>query len=131
MSGKGWQGNYFEDFTLGTRLDCPPDRTVTAGDAAAYIALTGDRTAAFCGASQQAHPLVVFHTVFGQTVRPISLNARANLGYAGIRWGAPEAHFWVGRCKRQEGDREAEQQFFERALQLAPGYVAAQRALGR
>jgi hypothetical protein len=37
----------------------------------------------------------------------------------------------VGRCKRQEGDREAEQQFFERALQLAPGYVAAQRALGR
>ena len=48
-----------------------------------------------------------------------------------IRWGAPEAHFWVGRCKRQEGDRETEQQFFERALQLAPGYVAAQRALGR
>ena len=89
MSGKGWQGNYFEDFALGTRLDCPPDRTLTAGDAAAYIALTGDRTAAFCGSSQQAHPLVVFHTVFGQTVRPISLNARANLGYAGIRWGAP------------------------------------------
>jgi tetratricopeptide (TPR) repeat protein len=48
-----------------------------------------------------------------------------------IRWGAPESHFWAGRCKRQEGDREAEQQFFERALQLAPGYVAAQRALGR
>lgn len=48
-----------------------------------------------------------------------------------IRWGAPEAHFWVGRCKREEGDRETEQQFFERALQLAPGYVAAQRALGR
>jgi 2-methylfumaryl-CoA hydratase len=89
MSGKGWQGNYFEDFALGTRLDCPPDRTLTAGDAAAYIALTGDRTAAYCGSSLQAHPLVVFHTVFGQTVRPISLNARANLGYAGIRWGAP------------------------------------------
>ena len=48
-----------------------------------------------------------------------------------IRWGAPESYFWAGRCKRQEGDRETEQQFFERALQLAPGYVAAQRALGR
>lgn len=89
MGGKGWQGNFFEDFKVGAVLDCPPDRTVTAGDAAAYIALTGDRTAAFCGASQEAHPLVVFHTVFGQTVRPVSLNARANLGYAGIRWGAP------------------------------------------
>ena len=48
-----------------------------------------------------------------------------------IRWGAPESYFWAGRCKRQEGDRETEQQFFEQALQLAPGYVAAQRALGR
>ena len=48
-----------------------------------------------------------------------------------IRWGAPESYFWAGRCKRQEGDRETAQQFFEQALQLAPGYVAAQRALGR
>lgn len=92
MGGKGWQGNFFEDFIVGSIMDCPPDRTITAGDAAAYISLTGDRTAAFCGASQEVHPLVVFHTVFGQTVRPISLNARANLGYAGIRWGAP-VHF--------------------------------------
>ena len=52
-------------------------------------------------------------------------------GANGIRWGAPEAHYWVGRCKRAEGDREAERQFFERALQLAPTFAAARRALGR
>lgn len=52
-------------------------------------------------------------------------------GANGIRWGAPEAHYWVGRCKRAEGDREAERQFFERALQLAPDFAAARRALGR
>jgi hypothetical protein len=52
-------------------------------------------------------------------------------GANGIRWGAPEAHYWVGRCKRAEGDREAERQFFERALQQAPDFAAARRALGR
>lgn len=86
MAQKGWQGNFFEDFELGQELACPTPRTITSGDVSAYIALTGDRTPVYCGPSGQVHPLVVFHTVFGQTVRYISLNARANLGYAGIRW---------------------------------------------
>lgn len=89
MAQKGWQGNFFEDFELGQELACPTPRTVTSGDVSTYIALTGDRTPVYCGPSGQVHPLVVFHTVFGQTVRYISLNARANLGYAGIRWAAP------------------------------------------
>lgn len=89
MGQKGWQGNFFEDFELGQELACPTPRTVTSGDISAYIALTGDRTPVYCGPSGHVHPLVVFHTVFGQTVRYISLNARANLGYAAIRWRAP------------------------------------------
>lgn len=86
---RAWQGNFFEDFELGASVTCPTPRTVTVGDAAAYLALTGDRTPGFCGPAGVAHPLVVFHAVFGQTVRSISLNARANLGYAGIRWHRP------------------------------------------
>ena len=89
MANKGWQGNFFEDFELGQVVDCPVPRTVTSGDVSTYIALTGDRTPVYCGASGFVHPLVTFHTVFGQTVRHISLNARANLGYAGIRWHEP------------------------------------------
>lgn len=89
MAQKGWQGNFFEDFELEQELACPTPRTITDGDVATYIALTGDRTPVYCGPSGHAHPLVVFHTVFGQTVRYISLNARANLGYAGIRWRGP------------------------------------------
>jgi 2-methylfumaryl-CoA hydratase len=89
MVQKGWQGNFFEDFEVGQRIPCPPPRRITEGDVASYIALTGDRTPAYCGVGSWIHPLVTFHTVFGQTVRPISLNARANLGYAGIIWGAP------------------------------------------
>lgn len=89
MENKGWQGNFFEDFALEQELDCPVPRTVTSGDISTYIALTGDRTPVYCGPSGYVHPLVTFHVVFGQTVRQISLNARANLGYAGIRWHDP------------------------------------------
>ena len=52
-------------------------------------------------------------------------------GAGGIEWGAAEAHFWVGRCAREAGDATAAQRSFERALTLAPGFVAARRALGR
>lgn len=86
---KGWTGNYFEDFRIGARTTCPVPRTIRSGDASAYVALTGDRTPVYCGPSGRVHPLVTFHAVFGQTVRLISLNARANLGYADIRWTAP------------------------------------------
>lgn len=86
---KGWTGNYFEDFEIGARHACPVPRTLRSGDASAYVALTGDRTPVYCGPSGRVHPLVTFHAVFGQTVRLISLNARANLGYADIRWKAP------------------------------------------
>ena len=86
---KGWQGNFFEDFELGSALPCPTPRTVTAGDVSAYIAHTNDRTPRFCGPEGIVHPLITFHLVLGQTVRQISLNARANLGYANMVWGAP------------------------------------------
>ena len=45
----------------------------------------------------------------------------------GIRWGAAEANFWMGRCSRNAGDREVEFQYYERALRFAPDYAAVQR----
>lgn len=45
----------------------------------------------------------------------------------GIRWGAAEANFWMGRCSRNTGDREVEFQYYERALRFAPDYAAVQR----
>lgn len=89
MSNKGWKGNFFEDFELGAKLPCPTPRTITAGDVSNYVAFTGDRTPRFCGPAGLVHPLITFHTVLGQTVRQISLNARANLGYADMRWLTP------------------------------------------
>jgi len=81
--------NFFEDFRMGQVFDCPTPRVLTDADRVAYIQHTGDRTPRFCNAQGLIHPLIVFHTVLGQTVRQISLNAKANLGYAEMRWHTP------------------------------------------
>ena len=67
-------------------------RTVTVGDVALYTGLFGARFAVQSSdefAMAIGYPrapvddLLVFHIVFGKTVPDVSLNAVANLGYAG------------------------------------------------
>lgn len=91
-------GNYFEDFAVGQVIRHATPRTVTVGDASLYSALYGTRFAvqsADSFAQAIGYPrapvddLLVFHIVFGKTVPDISLNAVANLGYAGGRFLAP------------------------------------------
>src|SRR5712664_978156 len=91
-------GNFFEDFRVGQIIKHPTPRTVTVGDAALYTALYGarfavqssDPFAAAIGYRQApVDDLLVFHIVFGKTVPDISLNAVANLGYAGCRFLRP------------------------------------------
>ena len=91
-------GNYFEDFRVGQVLRHATPRTITSGDVAIYNALYGARFAVQSSdafASALGYPrapvddLLVFHTVFGKTVPDVSLNAVANLGYAGGRVLAP------------------------------------------
>jgi 2-methylfumaryl-CoA hydratase len=91
-------GNFFEDFRLGQVLRHATPRTVTAGFNVLYCALYGTRFAvqssdpfatAIGYARAPIDDLLVFHLVFGKTVPDISLNAVANLGYAGCRFLAP------------------------------------------
>src|SRR5215475_4590370 len=91
-------GNCFEDFRLGQIIQHATPRTVTSGDVALYTALYGSRFAVQSSdvfAQKLGYPsaplddLLVFHMVFGKTVPDISLNAVANLGYAGCRFLAP------------------------------------------
>ncbi|MEW5726281.1 MAG: MaoC family dehydratase [Pseudomonadota bacterium] len=91
-------GNFFEDFRLGQEIRHATPRTVTEGDVALYTALYGPRfafnsSAEFARAcGMPAAPLddlAAFHVVFGKTVPDVSLNAVANLGYAGGRFGVP------------------------------------------
>jgi len=91
-------GNFFEDFEVGSELVHAVPRTITEGDCALYIALTGSRYPLHCSAAfarslgydrEPVHDMLVFHIVFGKTVNDVSLNAVANLGYAGVRFLRP------------------------------------------
>ena len=92
------EGYFFEDFAPGRRFVHATPRTITAGDAALYIALTGARQPLHCSeplARAMGHracpidDLLVFNIAFGKTVADISYNAVANLGYADVRFLAP------------------------------------------
>jgi 2-methylfumaryl-CoA hydratase len=91
-------GYFFEDFAVGALLRHATPRTLTAGDAALYIGLTGARQPVHCAeplARALGHPscplddFLVFNVAFGKTVPDISYNAVANLGYADVRFWAP------------------------------------------
>ena len=91
-------GNFFEDFQLGQVLRHATPRTVSAGDQALYVALTGSRFALhssdeFARAlglpGAPIDDMLLFHLIFGRTVPDVSLNAVANLGYAGGVFGGP------------------------------------------
>src|SRR5919204_2072669 len=91
-------GNFFEDFRVGQVIKHATPRTITDGDVALYNGLFGPRFAVQSsdvfarGIGYPRAPvddLLVFHVVFGKTVPDISLNAVANLGYAGCRFLAP------------------------------------------
>jgi len=97
-NAKNNPGNFFEDFRLGQVIRHATPRTLTAGDQALYTALYGGRFALqssdvfakACGLpAAPVDDLLAFHVVFGKTVPDVSLNAVANLGYAGGRFLAP------------------------------------------
>ncbi|MGO8920384.1 MAG: MaoC family dehydratase [Stellaceae bacterium] len=98
MTGKTDPGRFFEDFRLGETLAHATPRTVSAGDAALYLALTGTRFAvnsadpfarALGYAAAPLDDFLAFHIVFGKTVPDVSINAVANLGYAAGVFGVP------------------------------------------
>src|SRR5262245_39371956 len=91
-AGKSNQGYFFEDFVLGHEKHCATPRVIGAPETTWHIATTNDRTPRFCSAEGRVNPIIVYHVVIGQTVRDISLNAKANLGYAGMVWRTPAFH---------------------------------------
>jgi 2-methylfumaryl-CoA hydratase len=95
---KATRGNFLEDFIPGRILSHPAPRTITDGDTALYVALTGDRRPLHCARSfaravglerETVHDLLTFHMIFGKTVGQVSQNAVANLGYADGRFLRP------------------------------------------
>ena len=99
-TSKSRTGNFFEDFHVGMRIPHATPRTLTEGDRALYVGLTGSRDAVTSARTvselvglprQPLDPILVFNVAFGKTVPDISLNAIANLGYADVRFLLPVA----------------------------------------
>lgn len=58
-------------------------------------------------------------------------DAAAGASSAGIDWGVAESHYWAGRCAQDAGDANGARREFERAVTIAPDFLAAKRALTR
>lgn len=97
-ANKSPRGNFFEDFKIGQVFQHATPRTLSDGDSALYIALTGARQVLH-SAQPVAHAmgyqnrtiddLLAFHIALGKTVPDISINAIANLGYAQVQFVRP------------------------------------------
>ena len=103
-------GYFFEHYRVGQQFHHATPRTVTQGDVALYLALTGSRLPLHCSepfAQSLGYPsmpvddLLVFHIAFGKTVPDISYNAVANLGYADCRFLQP---VFIGDTLRTESE---------------------------
>jgi acyl dehydratase len=97
----GWQGRYFEDFSVGDIYKHPYGRTVTETDNVWLTNVTMNLnpmhfTEPYAAETEFGERLVngtvVFAIVVGMSVIDISMNATANLGYDDIRHHAPVFH---------------------------------------
>ena len=95
---QNFKSRYFEDYNIGDEIQHSVPRTITDGDVSFYLATTGSRFA--INYSQEfslnlgfkkkpVDDVLLFHMVFGRTVPDLSLNAIANLGYAGVIFHRP------------------------------------------
>lgn len=95
---RGWQGRWFEDFTVGDVHRHPLGRTVLEVDNSWFTLLTQNTAAVHVDAHVAAQtrwgrPLVdstfTLALVTGQSVTDVSMNVRANLGWDRVRLPNP------------------------------------------
>lgn len=95
---KNFKSRYFEDYKIKEEIHHSVPRTITDGDVSIYLSTTGSRFpinysveyAKALGLQRlPVDDILLFHMVFGRTVPDLSLNAIANLGYAGVTFQQP------------------------------------------
>lgn len=97
----GWQGRFYEDFTVGDIYKHPYGRTITETDDVWFTNVTLNCNPmhfneVYAGETEFGERLVngtfVFSLAVGMSVIDVSANATANLGYDNIRHHAPVFH---------------------------------------
>lgn len=94
----GWEGRFFEDFTVGARYRHGHGRTISEADNTWFTLLTNNThdihfNADYAARTEFGRPLVVstltLAIVTGLSVEDVSRNAVANLGWENVRLLAP------------------------------------------
>ena len=94
----GWEGRFFEDFTVGDEYRHPHGRTITETDNTWFALLTNNphdihSNADYAARTEFGRPLVVstltLAIVTGLSVPDVSQNAVANLGWSDVKLVAP------------------------------------------
>jgi acyl dehydratase len=97
-SPRGWQGRFFEDFTVGDVYDHPLGRTITTADNSWFTQLTLNTNPVhfdhhYASQTEFGKPLVnscfTLALVTGISVTDVSQNAMANLGWDEVRLPNP------------------------------------------
>lgn len=97
----GWQGRFYEDFTVGDIYKHPYGRTVTETDGVWFTNVTMNSNPmhfneAYAAGTEFGERLVngtfVISLAVGMSVIDVSANATANLGYDDVRHHAPVFH---------------------------------------
>ncbi len=95
---KNFKSRYFEDYQINEEINHSVPRTISDGDVSIYLSTTGSRfplnysiefSKSLGFKKTPIDDILLFHLVFGRTVPDLSLNAIANLGYAGVIFHQP------------------------------------------
>ncbi len=95
---KNFKSRYFEDYKIDEEINHSVPRTITNGDVSIYLSTTGSRfplnysiefSRKLGFQKTPIDDVLLFHLIFGRTVPDLSLNAIANLGYAGVNFHKP------------------------------------------
>jgi len=98
MNKQGWEGRFFEDFTVGDVYQHPLGRTILDADNSWFTLLTQATSPVhfdhhYAASTEFGKPLVnsclVISLVTGQSVTDLSQNVFANLGWDEVRMTAP------------------------------------------
>ena len=98
MKREGWQGRFYEDFTVGDVYDHPLGRTITSADNIWFTLLTQNTAPVhfdhhYAAQTEFGRPLVnsalTLALVTGQSVTDISQNVMANLAWDEVRLPNP------------------------------------------
>ncbi|MCB9693570.1 MAG: hypothetical protein H6736_17295 [Alphaproteobacteria bacterium] len=82
--GKERNLRVYEDFQVGSRVECPGARQLTESDRATWVGLVGDPITRFADGSKRVHPLLVYNLAHAMVMQGVLSAVKEELGVSGL-----------------------------------------------